>query len=171
MIAIVSCSSSDCADIALLWNAKRQDAASCWAQAQSVDETYVAQLMLAGFAFALALVDGVPAGFGLWHGSGEPARLVALAADDDEVYYRLMDAFCDWGLASDATSAVSEISAAETTERGWVDALGVIELAPIGFAPLALGQDPSQRVPVLLRATCNLQVLQSAVTAILEPAP
>ncbi|REK19170.1 MAG: hypothetical protein DWQ37_01905 [Planctomycetota bacterium] len=168
MITIDTCAGSDCAALAALWNAKRLDSASCWTQAQPIDETYVAQLMLAGYTFALATVDGVPSGFGFWRGGGDPVRLAALAADDGEVYYRLMDAFCDWALSVPATSAVSEMGAEATTESGWVDALGVIELSPIGFEPLGADEAQDQRVPKLLRATCDLQVLKNAVATALE---
>jgi hypothetical protein len=99
------------------------------------------------------------------------ARLFALAGDTDTVYYRLLLAYCDWALALGAERGNAEIGTAATTERGRMNALGVISYVPIGYAPLAPGQSPAQRVPTLLRAECDLAVLRSAVTQILEPTP
>jgi hypothetical protein len=162
---------SDCDTVADLWNAKRLDSASCWFEADAVDEAYVSQLLSAGVAISIAREDESPVGFGLWFGSSGAARLVALAADEDEIYYRLLLEFCDWGIALEAPSAYAEIGTAMTTERGRMDALGVIQLVAIGFEPLEAGQDPANRVPKLLRAECDPQVLKDAVTQILEPTP
>lgn len=171
MITIKSTAGSDSTAIAQLWNAKRLDAASCWQQADEVDQQYIEGMRLAGFVCSIARVDDVPVGFGLWFGSAGEARLVALAADDAEVYYRLMGAFCDWALALGVQAGFAEIGTAPTTEKARMDALGVIGYVPIGFAPLAPGQNPDERVPVLLRAECDLAALKDAVTLILEPAP
>jgi len=171
MITITPCTISDCGIVAQLWNAKRLDAASCWYEADAVDEAYVYQLLSAGVQISIASEASSHVGFGLWYGSAVVARLVALAADEDEVYYRLLSEFCDWGIVLGAQIGCAEIGTALTTERGRMDALGVVQIVPIGFEPLAPGQDPSDRVPKLLRAECDLQVLKDAVTQILEPAP
>lgn len=171
MITIAPCTPSDCSTVAALWNAKRLDSASCWFQADAVDEAYVQQLLAAGFQISIALWDESPIGFGLWCAPGGAARLVALAADEDVIYYRLMGEFCDWGVALGADSGFAEINTERTTERARMDALGVIEVTPIGFEPLLPSEDPSQRVPRRLRAECDLAVLKAAVTAILETAP
>ena len=89
----------------------------------------------------------------------------------DETYYRLLAEFCDWGIAAGAQDGYAEIGTASTTERGRMDALGVIEVTPIGFEPLLNGQSPAERVPKLLRAECALGVLRNAIDQILEPAP
>ena len=99
MITIVPCSNADCDVVAGLWNAKRLDSASCWYGADTVDEAYVNQLLSGGFAISIASEAGSSVGFGLWCGPPGEARLAALAADDDEVYYRLLLEFCDWGIA------------------------------------------------------------------------
>jgi hypothetical protein len=171
MITIVPATSLDSATIAQLWNAKRLDTASCWYQAEEVDSTYIEALLLAGFAMAIALADDVPAGFGLWFASAGEARLVALAADDEAVYYRLMGEFCDWAQSLGAQEGFAEIGTEPTSEKARMDALAVIDYVPIGFAPLLPGESLEQRVPVLLRAQCDLAVLKDAVTQILEPAP
>lgn len=171
MITIKAATSSDSATIADLWNAKRLDSASCWYQAETVDAAYISQLLSSGFLISIAGDDGSPVGFGFWCGPAGIARLVALAADADEVYYRLLGEFCDWGISLGIDSGFSEIGTTATTERDRMDALGVITYEAIGFGPLLPGQDPAERVPKLLRAECNLQVLKTAVTQILEPAP
>jgi len=171
MITIAPCTTSDCDTVADLWNARRLDSASCWYGADAVDGAYVNQLLSAGIEIRIASDAQSPVGFGLWYGSSAAARLVALAADADEVYYRLLAEYCDWGIALGAQSGYAEIGTAMTTERGRMDALGVIQLVAIGFEPLAPGHDPANRVPKLLRAECDLQVLKDAVTQILEPAP
>ena len=171
MITIVPCTSSGCAAVAGLWNAKRLDWASCWHEADAVDEAYITGLLAGGFEIAIAEIDDSPVGFGLWGGPAGTARLVALAADDDEVYYRLLGAFCDWGLMLGAENGYAEIGTAATTERGRMDELGVIEYVAVGFEPILPDQDPAERVPKLLRVECNLEVLKNAVSEILEPAP
>lgn len=171
MITIVPGTSSDGAAMAELWNARRLDAASCWYGAEVIDETYAGQLLEAGFAMTLAVENGSPVGFGFWCGPAAMPRLVAVGAAQDEIYYRLLAAFCDWGIALGAETGYAEIAAAPTTERGRMDALGVIAYVPIGFEPLLPGQNPAERVATVLRAACNLQVLKQAVIAILEPSP
>jgi hypothetical protein len=168
MITILTGTPDDGATVAALWNAKRLDAASCWYQADAVDAAYAGQLIAAGFEMALAIENGVAVGFGFWCGPVEMPRLVALAADADEVYYRMLDAFCDWALLEGGQTAYAEISTAATTERSRMDALGVINYTPIGFEPLLPGQDPAQRVPRVLRAECELTVLKQAVAQMLE---
>jgi hypothetical protein len=171
MITVVPAASSDSAAIAQLWNAIRLDVDSCWHQAEEVGQQYIEGLLLAGIAISIAHEDDVPVGFGLWFRSANEARLVALAADDAEVYYRLMGQFCDWALAQDIHEGFAEIGTAPTTEKARMDALGVIGYVPIGFAPLEPDQNPDDRLPVLLRAQCDLEVLKDAVNQILEPAP
>jgi hypothetical protein len=171
MTTIAPCTTEDCATVAELWNAKRLDAASCWYGADGVDEDYIAGMLAWGFEIFLARNDDLPVGFGLWCAAVGAARLIAIAANDDETYYRLLLAFCDWGLAAGAPSGYAEIGTAATTERGRMDALGVIEVMPIGFEPLLNGQSPAERVPKLLRAECALDVLRAAVNQILEPTP
>jgi hypothetical protein len=171
MITIVPCTTEDCATVAELWNAKRLDAASCWYGADTVDADYIAGMLAWGFEVFLARDDANAIGFGLWCAAVGAARLVAIAAGDDETYYRLLAEFCDWGLAAGAQAGYAEIGTASTTERGRMDALGVIEVTPIGFEPLLNGQSPAERVPKLLRAECALGVLRNALDQILEPAP
>jgi len=168
MIEIVPCTSSDYAAVAALWNARRLDAASCWSSAEEVDEGYIAQLAAAGMALVLAVDDGLPAGFGLWYGPPVSFRLVALAAEETPVYYRLMIAYCDAGIAIGASDGFAELGATPTTERARMDALGVIDYVTTGYEPLAPGQPPEERVPRLLRAECNLAVLKQAAEEYLE---
>ena len=132
MITIVPCTSSDCAAVTDLWNAKRLDPQSCWYQADTVDEAYVNGLLSAGIEISIAKQDGSPVGFGVWCGTASAPKLVAVAADDDEIYYRLLGEFCDWGIALGAQGGYAEIGTAATTERGRMDALGVIDLVAIG---------------------------------------
>ncbi len=93
---------------------------------------------------------------------------MALAADDEEVYYRLMAEYCQWGTASNRPTGFAELGTAATTERARMDALGVITYTAIGFEPLLPGQAADQRVPQLLRAECDLTLLTAAVGSRLE---
>lgn len=168
MLLIVPCSHADGAVLAALWNAKRLDVASCWHNTPAITPVYVESLLTAGTVIVLASEDDEPVGFGMWCGPVSVPRMVALAADDEHVYYRLLAAYCQWGLAQDAETGYTELSTAATTERGWMDALAVIEYTPIGFERLVPGQPAESRVPKLLRAQCDLQVLADAVNAMLE---
>jgi len=167
MITISACTSSDCDSLAGLWNAKALDVNSCWYQASIMGTSDINTLMASGFEFAIAKSGDAPVGFGFWNGPVESFKLVALAADNDEVYYRLMAAYCAAGLALGAASGWAEIGAATTTEKNRMDALGVIIYTPIGFAPLAPGQDISERHPVLLKAECALDLLAAKLVEVL----
>jgi hypothetical protein len=124
--------------------------------------------MASGYAISLARESGVAVGFGVWCGPVELPRLIALAADAEEAYYRLMAAYCAWCVVGGATRGFAEIGTAPTTEKARMDALGVIEYSPIGFEPLAPDQQPADRVPRLLRAECDLALLGQAIDEILE---
>lgn len=168
MITISPCTSSDHAAVADLWNAKTLDAASCWFQAATVEPQFVSGLLATGYAISVARESGVAVGFGVWCGPVELPRLIALAADAEEAYYRLMAAYCAWGVAGGATRGFAEIGTRPTTEKARMDALGVIEYSPIGFEPLAPDEQPADRVPRLLRAECDLALLGQAIDEILE---
>ena len=167
MISIVYATLADSAAIVELWNTKRLDQSSCWATAGAVDVAYVEQLFAAGMTVALARDSGVPSGFGLWCPSGDEARLVALAADTEQVYYQLMAKFCEWGLDAQLSAGFAELGTANTTERQRMDALSVISYRTIGYEPLVPGQPPDSRLPRLLRAECQLALLASAVEGLL----
>jgi hypothetical protein len=168
MTTLLPATSEHSAAIATLWNAKRLDANSCWHNAASVDADYIDQLLASGMSLVLARQDDVAVGFGLWCAAGGEAWLVALAADDPQVYYQLMAAFGQWAQTAGFTAAFAELGTAATTERSRMDALGAITYTTIGFEPLEAGQSPEDRVPRLLRAECSLAVLSAAVAAILE---
>jgi hypothetical protein len=167
MITISPCETSDCAAVAILWNAKVLDPESCWFQAATVDASYVGNLLSDGQTIAIARSAGVEVGFGFWCGPPEFPRLVALAADDPQVYYRLMAEFCAWGMAAGATRGFAEIGTRATTEKARMDALGVIEYSTIGFEPIAPDAPPEARVARLLRAECNLSLLSQRLGEIL----
>lgn len=170
MIDIQPCQLADAAAIVALWNARRLDQSSCWRQADPIDAAYVEQLLALGMTIVIARAEGTPVGFGLWCASGETAWLVALAADEADVYYRLMAGFCQWGLESQRVRGFAELGAAPTTERERMDALGVIQYATIGYEPLEPGQPADQRTPRLLRAECELVVLDAALAVLREEA-
>ena len=159
MITITPATSADCAAVAQLWNAKTLDAGSCWYQAAAVDAPYVAGLLAAGYAIRVARVDGAPAGFGFWCGPAASPRLIALAADLEGVYYRLMAEFCAWGVGLGAARGFAEIGTRPTTEKARMDALEVITYTAIGYEPMAAEGPAGERVPKLLRAECDLSVL------------
>ena len=68
----------------------------------------------------------------------------------------------------DRVAGVKQTGTAPTTEKARMDALGVIEYSPIGFEPLAPDEQPSDRVPRLLRAECDFALLGQAIVEILE---
>lgn len=168
MITISPCTGSDHAAVADLWNAKTLDATSCWYQSATVEPQFVSGLLASGYAISVSRDGGVAIGFGVWCGPVELPRLIAIAADAEEAYYRLMAAFCEWGVAGGATRGFAEIGTGPTTEKARMDALGVIEYSPIGFEPLAPNGQPADRVPTLLRAECHLALLRQAVDTMLE---
>jgi hypothetical protein len=88
--------------------------------------------------------------------------LGALAGETVEVYYRLMVAFADWGLAHGFAEGWCEISPRETREMGWMNALAVVALEPVGRAPLVEGQDAALRPIEWLRVTAGLSALRAA---------
>jgi hypothetical protein len=167
-ITIHACETSDRAAVATLCNAKVLDSQSCWFQATTVDAAYVGNLLSDGQTIVIARSEGVDVGFGFWCGPPELPWLVALAADDAQVYYRLMAEFCSRGMAAGATRGFAEIGTRATTEKARMDALGVIEYSTIGFEPIAPNSPPEERLPTLLRAECNLSLLSQRLGEILD---
>jgi len=168
MLTIIPCTAFEYTAVAALWNAKLQDPQSCWFDGEPNDAAGIAQLMAGGCELSVALEDLTPVGFGLWWPTSELPRLGALAATSDVVYYRLLAAYCDWGLSLGATRGYAELGVRQTTERHQMDALGVIEYTAIGFEPVAPDAEPAERVPLLLRAECDLLVLKQAIAAQVE---
>jgi hypothetical protein len=169
MLTITNCTSADCAAVADFWNAKTSDQNSCWSGATTVDADRIAA-MLANSNFVWNVVRDDAAtlvGFVTWWTveSSVNVNLFALASSTDEAYYRLILALAQWGLAGGKEQLSATVSAAITPERTLWNDLGVVVWEPIGFEPLADGQDPSQRVPTTLRGNCDLASLESAVTA------
>jgi hypothetical protein len=171
MITIAACTPSDCAAVAALWNHMAGIAESCWYQAAPVTAATIAGYQSSGLNFVLALDEGVPVGFGFWRPVGDRLQLNALAGETSEVYYRLMVAYAEWGLAQELTEGWAEIRPASTREKGWMDALAAVTSEPIGHEPLAPGEDPALRVIEWLRVTCPLADLLAAATAQLGGAP
>ncbi len=159
---ITICTSSDCATIAMLWNRMAGIAGSCWYQAATSTPTAIEKQMNAGMIFALATNGEEPVGFGLWRQVGDTLRQHALAGETAEVYYRLMVACADWGIARGLTVGWNEIDARQTRESEWMNALAAVAVEPIGYAPLVEGQDPQLRVVKWLRMTANLAALRAA---------
>ncbi len=165
MLTITACEPQDCSAVAALWNAHRLDSSSCWSSADEVDDLYIAQLLVSGVSIYLAREGDAAVGFGLWCVAGEEAWLVALAAADELVYYRLMAFYCVWAAEHSLTHGFAELGVAATTERARMDALGVIAYETIGFEPLPADVQDSERVPRILRASCKLDVLLAALSA------
>jgi hypothetical protein len=82
-----------------------------------------------------------------------------------------MAAYCEHGIAHGAQCGYAEIGTTPTTEKLLMDALGVIEYTPIGFEPIAPGEDTSERVAKLLRAECDLTTLAARIAQVLEDLP
>jgi hypothetical protein len=168
MLTLRTCTGADAPAVAALWNVKTLDAQSCWYQAATIDANYVGGLLNSRYTLVLALEGETPLGFGLWCGPPELLRLVAVAADTDAVYFRLMAEFAARGLAAGAVSGFAEIDARLTTERARMDSLGVITYRPIGFEPLSGGAESGPRVPKLFWAECSLAVLSERLAEIFE---
>jgi hypothetical protein len=163
MLTITACESQDCQAVAAIWNARRLDASSCWNTADAVDETYIAQLLASGLSIFVAREGSAVVAFGVWCNSGGEAWLVALAAQDELVYYRLMSFYCTWAAEESLTHGFAELGVAATIERTRMDALGVIAYEPIGFDPVPAGESGADRVPRVLRASCEIDVLRAAL--------
>lgn len=163
MLTITACEPQDCSAVAALWNARRLDSSSCWSTADEVDENYIAQLLAGGLSIYVAHQESTSVGFGLWCNASGEAWLVALAAQDETVYYRLMAFYCTWAVGQSLTHGFAELGVATTTERTRMDALGVIAYQPIGFDPVPAGESSAERVPRVLRASCELDVLLAAL--------
>lgn len=163
MLTITACEPQDCSVVAAIWNARRLDSSSCWSTADEVDEPYVAQLLAGEISIFVARQDSTAVGFGLWCAAAGQAWLVALAAEDETVYYRLMAFYCEWAAGESLTQGFAELGVAQTTERTRMDALAVIAYEPIGFDPIPAGNPTAERVPSVLRASCQLDVLAAAL--------
>ncbi len=163
MLTITACEPTDCPIVAAIWNARRLDSSSCWSTADEVDENYIAQLLTSGLSIYIAREDSTAVGFGLWCTAGGEAWLVALAAQDDLLYYRLMAFYCTWATSQSLTHGFAELGVTATTERMRMDALGVIAYEPIGFEPVPAGESGAERVPRVLRASCEIDVLLAAL--------
>jgi hypothetical protein len=142
--------------VADLWNAKAQDANSWWYGSPQKTADDIANLLSQGFSLVVALDHGVLLGFGLWSGP----RLLGFTALNREAFYRMMRA---WALENPGQRGLSVIPARDTTEKRWADELGIVELSPMGFKPLARGDDPATRKPWTLRAEGSLDALRAAV--------
>ncbi len=162
MITITPGTSSDCATIATLWDRMAGIAASCWYQAASPTSAAIERQMNAGMIFVLASNGEEPVGFGFWRPVGETLRQHALAGETAEVYYRLMVACADWGIARGLAVGWNEIDARQSRESDWMNALAPVSVEPIGYTPLVEGQDPQLRVVKWLRVTANLAALRQA---------
>ncbi|MBI3837676.1 MAG: hypothetical protein HY288_07055 [Planctomycetia bacterium] len=168
MLTITNCTSADCAAVADLWNAKTQDENSCWSGTASVDADRIAEILAnSNFVWNVARDDAAAlVGFAAWWSTATSSNvnLFALASSTDESYYRLISALAQWGLTGGKEILNATVSAVTTPERLLWNDLGVVVWEPIGFEPLAEGQDPSQRVPTTLHGSCALASLASAVT-------
>ncbi len=120
MITIIPCTPADSETVATLWNAMSQIEESCWYQAQTISSEEISMLQSAGFYFALASDGEQTVGFGFWRCVDDSLRLNALAGETAEVYYSLMVAFADWGLAQGLSFGWAEIDTRETREKAWM---------------------------------------------------
>lgn len=159
MITITPCTAADSSAIAALWNQMAGVSDSCWYEAQPVSAADITGLLDAGMTFVLAS-DEQPLGFAFWSPAGQLVRLRAIAAQTVDVYYRLLIALADWGIARGIATGYCEISPRQTREMGWMTALEAVALEPIGREPLAPGQDPALRQALWLRATTDLATVR-----------
>lgn len=165
MITINPCSESDSATVAQLWNHMIGIPDSCWYQSTEATAEWITSLESGGLVFALATSGGDAVGFGFWWPADDSMRLGALAGETAEVYFSLMVAFADWGLANGRSQGSAEIGTRQTNEKGWMDSLSVVTTEPIGFMPIRADEDPAGRVPAVLRVTADLQALKTAAAA------
>ena len=162
MITITPCTSSDCNTITTLWDAMATVPESCWYQAASPSPEVIEQLMVAGVHFVLATDGEQAVGFGSWRPIGQRLSFHALAAGTAEVYYHLMVAYAEWGIAQGLTDGWGEAISRQTRENNWLNALEVTVVEPAAYKPLVAGQDPQAREVELLRVSANLAALRQA---------
>jgi len=142
--------------VAEFWNAKAQNQDSWWFEApwKSADE--INDLLSQGFSLVVALDHGVLMGFGLWYGP----QLLGFTAVNQEAFYRMLRV---WAEENPGKRGFSVIPARDTTEKRWMDELGVAELKPLGHKPLKVGEARAARKPWTLRADGPLDALRIAI--------
>ena len=116
MIAITTCTASDSPAIAALWNTMAGIEESCWRRAPTVTAQDVDALAASGVTFVLAADAEEPLGFAFWQPAGNALLLEAIAAQTADVYYRLMVAYAEWGLARELTQGACEIGATDARD-------------------------------------------------------
>jgi hypothetical protein len=142
--------------VAEFWNAKSQDANSWWYGSPQKTADDIATLLSQGFSLVVALDHGVLMGFGLWLGP----RLLGFTALNREAFYRMLRV---WAEENPGQRGLSVIPARDTTEKAWFDELRVGELTPMGYKPIARGDDPTTRKPWTCRLEGSLDALRAAV--------
>ena len=148
--------------VADFWNAKAQEAESWWHGSPATTGEGIADLLARRFSLVVALDGTQLIGFGIWNGPD----LIGFTAANAEAFYRLMRRWC---LENPGERGLSVIPARDTTEKRWMDALGVIEVSPLGYKPLKPDDDQSTRKPWTYRADGSLDaLLESLDTQIAE---
>ncbi len=104
---------------------------------------------------------GAPSGFGFWREAAGFAVLSGVVASDDATYLQLVQAYCQWGAERGLTDCYADLAPRSTTERQWMDALGVLSY-------VTLATNPADGSPELLRASCELATLADALVTALE---
>jgi hypothetical protein len=143
-------------DVAEFWNAKAQDSNSWWYGSPQKTAHDIANLLSQGFSLVVALDHGVLMGFGLWLGP----RLLGFTALNRDAFYRMLRV---WAEENPGQRGLSVIPARDTTEKDWFDALGTGEITPMGYKPIARGDDPTKRKPWTCRLEGSLDALRAAV--------
>ena len=142
--------------VAAFWNAQSQDPNSWWYGSPTKTGNEIAALLARGFSLVVAPDGDQLIGFGIWTGP----QLIGFTATNAEAFYRMMRV---WVLENPGQRGLSVIPARDTTEKRWMDALGMVEVSPLGFKPLKPGDDVAVRKPWTYRADANLDAMLEAL--------
>jgi hypothetical protein len=85
------------------------------------------------------------------------------------IYYTAMAAWMTAAIAAGESVATCQIAARNCDEMGWMNAMGVVSLEAIGFAPLTPNDDPeTPREVMAYLASADCVALKAAAESELE---
>ena len=140
------------------WNEARQRADSGLKNARMADDEFVGRMAGGLDVMTRVAVDdqGSVVSFACWLRTVWTSDLVAIPAETGEQYYELLHAFAASALASGHSVCRAVVdNRTDTRESGWARQLKCIRYEPIGFEPVAVGVDPSTRVPTIFIASAD----------------
>ncbi len=146
----------DAEAVVSLWNAIAQDHNSAWQYSPTKSAADIEGLLNDGFSLVVAYDADSLLGFGLWYGE----RITGVAASNQEAFYKITRA---WAEQNPGNVGVVIVPGSPSYEREWLDALNVWDFQPMGYKPLAPGDDPATRKIWTYRGKVNLDALKAAI--------